>query len=167
MPKNELGRPSTAHIAPFGLRLQEELKKQLEESARAAGRSLNAEITSRLAHSFASPLEPERLAEHIAQLERLAEERGKTAEALSSTMYAFAGIVRVLLERLPPKERDTPEVEVWRAMCDSVLHGDAKSLAEALTPALAQSREPGLGEEFLIPAFVRKSANPAAKKKSR
>jgi len=37
-------RPATGHIAPFGLRLQPELKARAEESAARHGRSLNAEI---------------------------------------------------------------------------------------------------------------------------
>ena len=48
-------RPATAHIPPFGLRLQPELKKQLEEAAAAAGRSLNAEIAYRLEQTFQQP----------------------------------------------------------------------------------------------------------------
>ena len=41
-----------ANIVPFGLRMQPELKQQLEESARAEGRSLNAEIVIRLEKSL-------------------------------------------------------------------------------------------------------------------
>lgn len=53
MAKNEISRPATAHIPPFGLRLQPELKSQIEEAARTAGRSMNAEIVYRLEQSFA------------------------------------------------------------------------------------------------------------------
>lgn len=41
-----------ANIPPFGLRLQPDLKRQVEEAAKANGRSLNAEITHRLEASF-------------------------------------------------------------------------------------------------------------------
>lgn len=41
-------RKPTSHIAPFGVRMQPELKSRLEELARQAGRSLNAEIVTRL-----------------------------------------------------------------------------------------------------------------------
>lgn len=37
-----------ADIAPFGLRMQTELKEKLEREAKINGRSLNAEIVSRL-----------------------------------------------------------------------------------------------------------------------
>jgi len=52
MAKKEIGRPPTAHIPPFGLRLQPELKDRVEAAAKAAGRSLNAEIADRLERSF-------------------------------------------------------------------------------------------------------------------
>ena len=42
-----------ADIPPFGLRLQPDLKGKLEEAAKASGRSLNAEIASRLEGTFA------------------------------------------------------------------------------------------------------------------
>lgn len=42
-------RPPTRHINPFGLRMQPELRAQIEAAARANGRSLNAEIVARLA----------------------------------------------------------------------------------------------------------------------
>lgn len=41
-----------SNIAPFGLRLQPDLKKRLEESADKESRSLNAEIVTRLEESF-------------------------------------------------------------------------------------------------------------------
>jgi predicted HicB family RNase H-like nuclease len=44
----------TANIAPFGLRMHPDLKQQIEEQARANGRSLNAEIVWRLEQSLSS-----------------------------------------------------------------------------------------------------------------
>jgi len=52
MAKKEIGRPPTANIPPFGLRLQPELKERIEQEAKAAGRSMNAEIADRLERSF-------------------------------------------------------------------------------------------------------------------
>lgn len=43
-----------ADIPPFGLRLLPDLKKKLEDAAKANGRSLNAEISSRLEGTFGS-----------------------------------------------------------------------------------------------------------------
>ncbi len=45
-------RQKTGHIPPFGLRMQPELKKRLEEAATTEGRSLNAEIVARLEESL-------------------------------------------------------------------------------------------------------------------
>lgn len=52
MAKKEIGRSPTAHIPPFGLRLQPDLKERIEAAAKANGRSMNAEIVSRLEASF-------------------------------------------------------------------------------------------------------------------
>ncbi|QQD22871.1 Arc family DNA-binding protein [Oceanospirillaceae bacterium ASx5O] len=51
--KSETTQSKTSHIAPFGLRMQPVLRAQLENSARASGRSMNAEIVHRLERSFA------------------------------------------------------------------------------------------------------------------
>lgn len=45
-------RRPTSHIAPFGVRMQPDLKARLEGAATASGRSLNAEIVDRLERSF-------------------------------------------------------------------------------------------------------------------
>ena len=45
-------KTATSHIAPFGLRMQPELKQKLEDSARANNRSMNAELVARLEASF-------------------------------------------------------------------------------------------------------------------
>ena len=45
-------RAATSHIAPFGVRMQPELKERLEKAAQESGRSLNAEIVSRLQSSL-------------------------------------------------------------------------------------------------------------------
>ncbi len=45
-------RRPTSHIAPFGLRMQDDLRERLEAAAADSGRSLNAEIVARLMTSF-------------------------------------------------------------------------------------------------------------------
>ncbi len=42
----------TGQIAPFGLRMLPELRERIEEAAKASGRSMNAEIVTRLHFSF-------------------------------------------------------------------------------------------------------------------
>ena len=44
---------STSKIPPFGVRMGPDLKTKIEESAKANGRSMNAEIIARLEASFA------------------------------------------------------------------------------------------------------------------
>ncbi|NJL06974.1 MAG: Arc family DNA-binding protein [Methylacidiphilales bacterium] len=45
-------RKPVANIAPFGLRMQPDLKARIEQAARENNRSLNSEIVSRLETSF-------------------------------------------------------------------------------------------------------------------
>ena len=45
-------RRDTTNLAPFGLRLHDEQKAQIEESAKEYGRSLNSEMVLRLTNSF-------------------------------------------------------------------------------------------------------------------
>ena len=52
-------REKVANITPFGLRLQPELKRRVEEAARANARSLNSEIAARLERSFDSECVPD------------------------------------------------------------------------------------------------------------
>ena len=42
----------TGQIAPFGLRMLPELREKVEQAARDSGRSMNAEIVTRLEKSF-------------------------------------------------------------------------------------------------------------------
>ena len=49
-------RKPTAAIAPFGLRMQPELRERIEAAAETAGRSMNAEIIARLEASFSNTL---------------------------------------------------------------------------------------------------------------
>lgn len=77
----------TAHIPPFGLRLQSVLKAELERAATEAGRSLNAEICDRLRQSFEPmvDLEPDVLE----ALQQFAQARGlNVTDALSGLIRA-------------------------------------------------------------------------------
>jgi Arc-like DNA binding dprotein len=47
-----------AAIPPFGLRMRPELKRRVEEAARANNRSLNSEIVARLEQSFREESRP-------------------------------------------------------------------------------------------------------------
>ena len=52
MPSDQNLRKRVSAIPPFGLRLQPDLKRQLEEKAKEGARSLNAEIVARLEFSL-------------------------------------------------------------------------------------------------------------------
>lgn len=67
MKKPTSTRPPTAHITPFGVRMQPDLKERLEKAAQESGRSLNAEVVARLEQSF----EPRESTIMIEELENL------------------------------------------------------------------------------------------------
>jgi hypothetical protein len=52
------GIRKTGDIAPLGVRMQPELKDALTAAARKNGRSLNAEVVTRLELSFQQPIVP-------------------------------------------------------------------------------------------------------------
>lgn len=54
MINDENSRKRVSAIPPFGLRLQPDLKRQLEEKAKEGARSLNAEIVGRLEYTLAA-----------------------------------------------------------------------------------------------------------------
>lgn len=48
------GMKKKSDINPFGLRMDEDLRKKVESAAKESGRSINAEIAHRLAQSFSA-----------------------------------------------------------------------------------------------------------------
>lgn len=70
-------------IAPFGVRMPTELKALVEEVAAANGRSINAEVLTRLQESFAAPAFASRVGMNVNTLadaiaERVASKLQKT-----------------------------------------------------------------------------------------
>jgi len=52
MAKTDAKDVPVANIAPFGLRMQPEFKRKMEDAAKRSGRSLNSEIIARLERSL-------------------------------------------------------------------------------------------------------------------
>ena len=67
----------TGNIAPFGLRMLPELRAKIEEAAKASGRSMNAEIVSRLQGTFTEtavlPIPKEAVLAHLKQITKILE----------------------------------------------------------------------------------------------
>lgn len=82
----------TGSIAPFGLRMLPELKAKVESAARESGRSMNAEIVTRIEESFDSGADVASLKQKVLELEadlsaaQLKEAAYKT-DALSSQLF--------------------------------------------------------------------------------
>ncbi len=71
---------ATASIAPFGLRMLPDLRQKIEDAAKASGRSMNAEVVSRLEQTFsATSVTPDSSALHALAI-RLAETELALAE---------------------------------------------------------------------------------------
>lgn len=125
-------RPPTSHIAPFGIRMQPELKERLEDAAQQAGRSLNAEIVARLESSFSAP-EHAVLLSAFSRLEyALAKVEMEKVSERAKTMM-FAANLRDVCERLLPIAGDPKteqELREWIAEASGVLHGVSELEAE-------------------------------------
>lgn len=87
-------REKIANIVPFGLRMQPDLKRRVEEAAKANGRSLNAEITHRLEASLQG--EPQANALPVPDVE------GRLS-ALEKAMLAMIGNISDINDRLNDK----------------------------------------------------------------
>ena len=104
------GRPplksGEAKRASFNTRLRNTLKEQLEESARAAGRSLSEEIESRLERSF----------------DRTESLGGPEYEALFQMMAAAARVIEFRLGKSPFSDPEASGVarNAWRQIIHSV-----------------------------------------------
>ena len=121
------------------LRLPPELHAQLHAAAAESGRSYNGEILQRLARSFEGGTN----AEEFRQAVELAVARERALQALGTLDTALATILQRLIDRLPAKDRDGPEVGVWRALADAVVHQDGLRLAEALAAGPAAQLQRG------------------------
>ena len=66
----------TRDIAPFGVRMPPDLKSRVETAANKSGRSINAEIVTRLQQSFASSSSPLAWSDLVDLLQSEAEKRG-------------------------------------------------------------------------------------------
>jgi len=93
-----------ASIAPFGLRMQPELKQQIEKQALASGRSLNAEIVWRLEQS----LKADATSKGWIKAAKRAAAGGSPDERLSALEAEVQELRRGLLE-LRKARQDGPE----------------------------------------------------------
>lgn len=104
-------RPATAHIKPFGLRLQPKLKEALEKSATQKGRSLNAEIVQRLEHSFSDAAGDPSAGAALEYMRAL-----KTYEARQNWVEVVRReIKKRMAEGIDPSDQKKREFDEWEA----------------------------------------------------
>lgn len=130
-------RAPTAHIVPFGLRLQPELKERIERAATENGRSLNSEIALRIEQSFdpqgaALPIPPDLKKD----LEDNAREYGRTLteEIVKQLEYAMAWDQSIMPATLGKeisayrKENSLGFKEAMERLVSAGLHPDAPTV---------------------------------------
>lgn len=106
------------------IRLADDLKISIEEAAKAAGRSMNAEIVARLEGSF-EPSGDTRL------LQQLADERKNTAEALGALCTTLAKMLLAAVRLFTPEQnKKAPEIGVWGAIAEGVVQGESAAIVE-------------------------------------
>ena len=122
----------TGSIAPFGLRMLPELRAKVEESAKESGRSMNAEIVSRIEASYTLPTEPYALQ---SQLERVL---GDAAKSNNGMIYSvglvrdmLGGYVLDLFNRLPVEEKKDPKVLLMVQLAFSAIENKGDLIADA------------------------------------
>ncbi|MGB3831196.1 MAG: Arc family DNA-binding protein [Mesorhizobium sp.] len=99
-------RKPMANIAPFGLRMQPDLKSRVEEAAKANNRSLNAEIVDRLEYTFSEGADRNAWQSYLDFL-RIEQDHienmyltGKTTELFPETLVSKPKILPALLQEV-------------------------------------------------------------------
>lgn len=133
-------RAPTAHIAPFGVRMQPELKERLEAAAQASGRSLNAEIVARLEQSLTGTVDAHAvttLVYRIATLELDHELRRTELTTLAAHLLTAIRRYEAAIShgKNPPSKAD---VARWSAEAQKFLvdHADLEKAIEGRLEAL-------------------------------
>lgn len=83
-------RTPTANIAPFGLRMQPELKERVEKAAKVNNRSMNAEIVATLEDKYPPPSPfswDDVLHNWIAPIHKLADPEERRARVREADLY--------------------------------------------------------------------------------
>jgi hypothetical protein len=121
MPQDSPSRDAQKYILRFE---DEGMRERLHEVARAAGRSLNAELNHRLRQSFEAG-DTAALRQELEHLRTLADERGVGQRISASMAEAFAVMARRAIEQLPPeKVKKSRELRNDLEFLNAYLHPD-------------------------------------------
>lgn len=137
---SERERTPQANIAPFGLRMQPELKAKVEEAARGSERSMNAEIVARLQDSF-QPESTSDLRNKIIAMERYIDTLERMREAMHASSSATKSLSEIYEDNLAELQGRLDQIAgVSRFVAKAIeeaSQGDAwniKALAEQMHP---------------------------------
>ncbi len=140
-------RPATGHLAPFGLRLQPDLKQRLMDSANQSGRSLNAELVARLEASYANTPDDkyrELVASFSESMERITSLQQKRLQTERALLEADVRVLEYIIKTFEYEHPFSPEL---RAAADEALAqlrkdiADTNDFASSQTEQLTQMRE--------------------------
>jgi len=118
--------------APYPLRISAELRDRLEQSAEAARRSLNTEISDRLERSFGLVKEPEVFYKTVTLAIARAEQDAAAAElAAEERLYTGALIAKALLESKVDQDAGGSEPSASKVQLHDVYAKASRLLQEA------------------------------------
>ena len=134
-----------ANIAPFGLRLQPELKERIKEAAELHGRSMNAEIVAILEEYPRLAMLPMDVSYLKMENEQLAAKLEATKDALEDQRKISAGLQQLLSENFSDAQaKNAADQETFEAIQTryDALQEQAEYLERLKAELLSQSKEP-------------------------
>lgn len=138
----------------YPLRLPEDLKAKVAESAKANGRSFNAEVAARLQQSFEPTIQLHQSFGSLLDTGALQQQLDTTTKSLrlhEDATLIMHGLLGALLNEIPPDREETLAVKIARSFKQASLEQDmtkARAAWDALMEAgdptilLAQAAEP-------------------------
>lgn len=137
----------------YPLRLPDDIKEKVASAAKAAGRSLNAEITARVADSFEPSPEIEDLRRDAGLLKRVLQDSHQAMDfyrrqqgVSDAEIGLMVSLVKSILRKLPDDLQQDPEVSFARELSEAI--ADSDSVRIALCMLRAEGQTPTIRDEM-------------------
>lgn len=118
-------------------RMPVELKERLEEAAKASGRTLTAELLTRVQASFDAGPDAAALREEIARLKERAELRDRAVDIALASQDMLAQYLVAIIDRLPVKAQAEPSIALALRFANGLLNRDGPALADTFADLFA------------------------------
>ena len=157
----------TGTIAPFGLRMLPELRAKVEESAKQSGRSMNAEIVSRIESSYTLPNEPYALESQLKDIfQRIARDNEISMMNVSLVRDMLGSYVLDLFGRLSAEDRKDPRVVLMAQIAKSAIDMKGDALARATEAIMGKGDWPeGMDPKIFFDRFGRDNENASKRRR--